>query len=188
MTHNLRSRQGTTLIETLVALGLLVLLIGLGTPLLRLAAQSRWQDGEFQAVAAFDESLQTSAEETTILQLTTDILKFTNGETVQWLVFYQKSDADPGMLRMIDIDQNGHMPMLIGVQAIRWQQHDRTISYLLTMASGRRYEGVVVSKWNQKRQRTDVCTGDLRYDHAHQCAGIPNYGSVAYRVSADHQT
>lgn len=146
MTRNSRSHRGTTLIETLVALGLLVVLIGLSTPLVRLAAQARWQDGEFQAVAAFDESLQARADSAAALQVTAQGLLITNGQTVQRLELYRKSGADPIMLRVTDVDKKGHMPMLVGVQTIQWQQHDKVIGYQLTMASGRRYEGVVVSK------------------------------------------
>ena len=83
--HNSHLRQGMTLIETLVALGLLSVLIGLSAPLLRLAARSPGQDGEFQVVAAFDRSLQSEATAGVTLKITPAGLQFTHGETVQRL-------------------------------------------------------------------------------------------------------
>lgn len=140
-----RSRRGTTLIETLVAVGLVVVLIGLSTPLVRLAAAFQFQDGEFQTVAAFDESLQTIAAAKT-LRVSGRSLILTDDQGSQHLELYRKTSADPPMLRVVTGAKKGHMPMLIGVQTIQWQQSGQDARYELTMASGRRYEGVVVAE------------------------------------------
>lgn len=162
MTRRTRSRPGMTLIETIVALGLLIFLIGLWLPLLRQVMTWSWPDAELQAVLTFEVNLQEKADAATSfaapgndLQLTTKDVPFTKDgqhgikDVVQTVTHYQKEPhtaANPPMLRMTTIDGSGHMPLLLGAKTVSWRQQPNGVSYTITMISGRRYEGMILDE------------------------------------------
>lgn len=136
-------RSGVTLIETLVALGLLVGMFMMWQPVVRSLGQFRWRDSEVLAVNAFAQAVQKQVTTGDTLALDDARLVIQKGASNKTV---QKYSGKSGELMIFSTtDHGGFEPILTDVDSCQWRLVDSAATYILTMKSGRVYEGVIIS-------------------------------------------
>lgn len=158
MAKRTRSRPGTTMIETLVALGLLVGLLGLLHALGKAVLKYPATDAQLQAALVFNQALQHEVTEQTRLGVAAGgssltLVRATANGTVKFLVeVYPQQGAVHSMIRMtkqeytgVKLVKSGHEPMLYWAYNLKFEAHNGYVVYHFTMgAQGLRYTGVIL--------------------------------------------
>lgn len=136
-------RSGVTLIETLVALGLLISLLMMWRPVVLGISRFAWRDAEALDIATFEQVTQrlVASDDTVIVKDgRLAIEKLNQEKTVK-----NYSGPTGGQLVYTSADNKGYEPVLTQVSEVSWEQLALGVKYTITMKSGRVYEGVIVS-------------------------------------------
>lgn len=134
-------RSGVTLIETLVALGLLVSLLLMWRPVVVSMGNWQWRDGEALDVMAFKQAVENQLPTTNRIEVKDDRLVL-HYETIDKIVRLYNGDNGSQLVLSLS-DGQGYEPLLVNVKAMSWQWLNHAAKYTLTMKSGRVYEGVI---------------------------------------------
>ncbi|WP_125708157.1 competence type IV pilus minor pilin ComGF [Lacticaseibacillus porcinae] len=137
-----RKRSGVTMIETLIALGLLITMFTLWEPVIAIMGKMTWVDAELLSVSTFQQAVQNQVAADETLTIDDNQLVIAPGSRDKTVERYT-NDTEK-MLRFATKESGGHEPLLLNVAAIKWQAAPHAVKYHLTMVSGRIYEGVIV--------------------------------------------
>ncbi|QFQ92048.1 hypothetical protein LM010_11735 [Lacticaseibacillus manihotivorans] len=137
-----RKRSGVTLIETIVALGLLVGMFLMWQPVVSSLSQFTWRDAEELNVATFEQVTQQLVSSTDTVTVDEGRLVITKPATEKTIKNYSGKSGD--LLIFTRANNEGYEPVLTDVAAVAWTEVDHAVKYTVTMKSGRIYEGVIV--------------------------------------------
>lgn len=159
-----RLRPGTTLIETLVALALLVGLLAMLHTLGKAALKYPATDSQQQAALVFNQALQQEAASAMRMGVSTNGEELTlvyatkAGEQSFLVEEYPKKIGVRSMIRLTklvkinnQLTKQGHEPMLDWAYALRFEAHVGYVVYHFTMgAQGLQYTGVILGETNKR--------------------------------------
>lgn len=137
-----RKRSGVTLIETVVALGLLVGMFLMWQPVVSSLSQFTWRDAEELNVAIFEQVTQQLVSATDTVTVEEGRLVITKPATEKTIKNYSGKSGD--LLIFTRANDAGYEPVLTDVANVAWTKADHAVKYTVTMKSGRIYEGVIV--------------------------------------------
>lgn len=130
------------MIETLVALGLLITMLALWQPVIAGMGKMTWVDAELLSVTTFQQAVQNQVATDETLAIDDNQLVIAPGSRDKTVERYT-NDTEK-MLRFATKESGGHEPLLLNVATVKWQIAPHGVKYRLTMVSGRIYEGVIV--------------------------------------------
>jgi competence protein ComGF len=135
-------RSGVTLIETLIALGLLAGMFLMWHPVMAALSRLAWHDAEALNVAHFEKVVQNLTTDEDIVSVDKDRLVIEKPEKTKTVKSYSGQSGD--LLMFTRADGEGYEPVLTDVRKVAWTQYELGVKYTVTMKSGRIYEGVIV--------------------------------------------
>ena len=131
-----------TLIETIVALGLLVAMFLMWQPVVSSFSQFTWRDTEELNVATFEQVTQQLVSATDTVTVEEGRLVITKPATEKTIKNYSGQSGD--LLIFTRANDEGYEPVLTNVAKVAWTEVEHAVKYTVTMKSGRIYEGVIV--------------------------------------------
>lgn len=130
------------MIETLVALGLLVAMLVMWQPVVASLGQLTWRDAEALKVATFERITQNQVATEGTVSIDAGRLVITQSTKTKTLKYYSGNSG--AALIFTRADDAGFEPVLTEVDQVAWTKLDHAVKYTVTMKSGRIYEGVIV--------------------------------------------